>query len=160
MGLRGPPKKPTALKKAQGQRQSDMPKGELHPPVETNPLITFELSPVAEEIFKDVTKRLQTVGLLTVLDTQTILRYCELFDQFLIYRKELNEGDPIVEVITQTGISRKPNPALKPYMELSRELLAIEKQFGMTPAARASISFDIPDDDPKAKTKSKLYGKK
>ncbi len=160
MGLRGPPKKPTALKRAQGQRERQMPEGEILPPVETNPQISFDLSPRAEEIFKDVAKRLQSVGLLTVLDKQTVLRYCELFDQFLIYREQLNNGNPMEIETTQMGPKLKPNPALKPYLELARELLVLEKQFGMTPAARASLAHVMPNDDPKAKTKSKLYEKK
>ncbi len=160
MGRRGPPKKPSALKVAQGQRARDIPKNEISAPVENAPEVKFELTERGQMLFDDVCKRLNLVGMITILDVQTITRYCDNFDKWLTYRDMLTKA-PMVKVKTPMGERIEPSPALMPYMNLGRELLKLEQQFGMTPSARASIgSVKKPTDEksPEEKLNSALYG--
>ncbi len=158
MGRRGPPKKPTKLKEAQKQRKRDMPKGEIFPQLARDARPKFELSARGNEIFVEVSKILGPLKLHTEADTYLLVRYCDIFDQWLRYRDELIKGPAIAEYVTQNGFSQKPNPALKPYLELHREMLSIEKQFGMTPAARASIIFQDKGKKGKGSLQEELYG--
>lgn len=160
MGRRGPPKKPTALKIAQGQRKRDLPKDELSVPHEDNPEMKFELSDRGQMLFEDVCKRLNQSGMITILDVQTITRYCDVFDKWLHYRDMVTKS-PMVKVKTPMGERIEQNPALNAYMNLARELLKLEQQFGMTPSARASIgAVKKPADEksPEEKLNSALYG--
>lgn len=161
MGRRGPPKKPTKLKQAQGQRKRDMPKEEVFPPdVTGTPEIYFELSAIGNRVFAELDKKLRTLGLHTEIDTFMLVRYCDLFDQWLSYRDELRKGPPIKEYLTESGFSEKPHPALRPYLSIQKEMMAIERQFGMSPAARASlvVGGKTPGQSKEDKVKGQLYG--
>ena len=159
MGRRGPAKKPTALKISQGQRKRDLPKSEIAPPEEESPQPKFELSPVGQKVFDEVSAKLHALGLLKNLDFQTFSRYCDLFDKLLIYKKEV-EQEPMMMITTKSGTNYVPNPAMKTYLAISEKLLRIEKEFGMTPASRASIGAGaLPaGESEKDKLKKKLYG--
>ena len=144
MGKRGPSKKPSALKRIQNQRKNEITNDAVKPPIEESPQPGVDLSPLANQVFFEVSKKLQALGLLTQIDTQAFARYCDLFGKWLIYKKEVDDA-PMVETWGTDENGRaiptgwKPNPALTSYLSITDKLLKLEREFGMTPSARASI---------------------
>lgn len=141
MGERGPAKKPTALKAVQNQRiRSIKARGEVAPePVETlTPAL--KISDRSQKIFDEISAKLSRLGLLTEIDAQAFVRYCDLFDKWLRYRELLDTRGDMITYYDENGNEQsKVNPALAPYINLHDKLLKLEREFGMTPSARASI---------------------
>jgi P27 family predicted phage terminase small subunit len=173
MGRRGPPKKPTALKVLQGipGGKSKLVKNEPQPKKVKQAAPPYQLNERELKIWQEITPQLEAVGLLTGIDLQALARYVTALDQYLtakafvdaagsfyyeIYfartKSEIAEGKPARvkyrQVYPEVGIMRA----------LSKELRSLEREFGMTPAARAGISVD--GDPPRASdtTDALLYG--
>ena len=142
MGRRGPPKKPTALKIAQGcpGGRRKLPKNELQVDTVENVEPAFVLSENTSLYFEKITKQLQVLNILGEIDIGAISRYCDLFTKWLQLRDIISKG-LIIKVETAEGTKAEANPALTPYMKISAELLKYEKEFGMTPSARANLSL-------------------
>jgi len=162
MGARGPGKKPTALKKAQGQRIRTEFQDEVMPAIIQPEERKLKLSDQAKEIFDDVSPRLIRYGLLTEIDPQAFSRYCVLFDKWILLGEILDKQGMMLEYYDENGNKQtKPNPALTSYLSIHDRLLKLEQQFGMTPSARASIgAVKKPADEksPEEKLNSALYG--
>lgn len=159
MGKRGPAKKPTAIKMAQGipGGKHKLPVGEPMPEKAEHIEPPTRLSERGREVFDTLVPILQNADLLTVVDTPTIHRYCDTFEKWLIYGEEVQSLPMIFDPISKTN---KPNPAIKAYVQLGAELLKMEKEFGMTPAARASMGTvgGKKVETEKDKAKKMLYG--
>ena len=158
MGRRGPPKKPTEQKKLQGipGGKHKLPQGEPTPKVLENPKQEFPLSIRAKVIFDSLTPMLVRNKLYTEADTVAFHRYANLLDKWLLFDKEIGET-LMVDDLKNGG--KKPNPALKALDSIGKDLLRLEKEFGMTPAARAALgSVGVSQDENKNDTKETLYG--
>jgi len=156
MGRRGPPKIPTTLKLLRGCPSGvrKLPRGEPKPPLVTDNTAPEFLSPAAQSIWTELVPKLETLGLFTVLDRNAVGRYCELSARWLIASKRIAETGkthvPVFHEQTDEDRAAGTPPRLKYIQELPEslemrrlpgELLRLEQQFGMTPAARASISI-------------------
>lgn len=156
MGRRGPPKKPTELKLVQGVPggNSLLPKGEIKPKAAANPKPPFDLTENGKKIWKKLVARLQVENLISELDVYAAARYCDVLDKWLTVKKWLDEKgfvyalyEPLSEEDRRAG--KKPVlrhmqqfPQVSIYNQLSKDLTRLESQFGLTPAARASLSAD------------------
>jgi len=155
MGRRGPPKKPTELKILQGAPggRSKLPKGEVKPVVikDTDP--PADLSVAAKNIWTDMVPRLQRLNLFTELDVHTFRRYCELYARWIAAANRIQQSGqthvPIFHERSEAEIRVNAPMRLRylqelpesvEFRQLPKELLRLEQQFGMTPAARASIN--------------------
>lgn len=176
MGRRGPPKKPTELKLLQGAPGgvSKLPRNEPKPPKVQDAKPPRELSSDGKKVWRSMAPKLEALGLLTVLDLPTFRRYCELSARYAwcVRRLERSEWNTHIDIFheqSEEEIKAKVAPRLKYQQErvesiefrrIPRELLRLEKEFGMTPASRASIS---PTEGPRKKdpsdVKEFLYGR-
>jgi len=100
------------------------------------------LDETATEIWQKVTKRLEDTGLISILDEFMLTRYCDLYSQYLkasqFIRKRKALTYPVRDDEGQV-IRMKEYPEVKIMSALSKDLLAIEREFGMSPSARSRV---------------------
>jgi P27 family predicted phage terminase small subunit len=175
MGLRGPPKKPTALKIIQGipggkhKLTPDEPQPELTKDAEP----VFILKPIARKFWDKIVPILEESNILTHADLNALTRYCEAFGRWVEAKEFLEKKgetytlyhdlteDQITDGKTQDDREIKyivQYPQVNIYSSLLKDLLKYEQQFGLTPAARASISAPLKKKS--EDNRSKLYGTK
>jgi P27 family predicted phage terminase small subunit len=127
---------PTAIKLARGnpgQRpiNSDEP---TPPPADCTPPAT--LSEVGIEKWVELTDLLTKMGVFTLADRSAVERYCLIHEQWMHVVKHVRENG--MTQITQTGYSQLTAEGSL-FKSLPSDLLKLEQQFGMTPAARSSL---------------------
>lgn len=127
---------PTSLKVLRGNPgkgpiNSSEPKP---PPADTTP--PASLSDFGVSIWNQTVPVLVRMGVFTQADRLTITRYCLLQEQFDHVVKHVRENG--MTQLTQTGYSQLTAEGAL-FKSLPAELLRIEQQFGMTPAARSAI---------------------
>jgi len=145
MGQRGPKPTPTKLlalrgswraKERAGREPQPAPLGRTDPP--------GWLSPEAKTIWGRVTRHLKPHGLMTRLDVNVIARYCELFVMWRHAAEYVNQygmHQPIKNAKDKV-IGMRIAPYTQMMVVLSGELLKIEREFGMTPSARAAFGIE------------------
>lgn len=182
MGKRGPPRKPTELKLLQGTPggKHKLPKNEVKPPAVRGVKPPRHLAPDVRKVWKGLAHRLETLGLLTEIDLHTFERLCIMHARLRVLYQNLVAANwqtfiPIFHDQSEAEKKAGAKPRLKymqehpyavEYRQLSRDILKVEQQFGMTPAARASlgdVGVKIPgmgggDRDP-SDVKGFLYGR-
>ncbi len=157
MGKRGPPRKPTKLKLLQGTPggKSKLKKSEPNPKKIEGSSAPSYLAPDAREVWAEMAPRLEILGLLTQIDVLTFERLCIMQARVrALYQKlvatKWETFVPIYHEQTPEEIAAKAEPRLKymqelPYSvefrQLSRDILRVEQQFGMTPASRSGIDL-------------------
>ena len=134
MGARGPRPTPTPILKIRGSRWADRP-NEPQPPQEA-PNLPTRLSAAEKRVWKKTVPLLQSMGVLSVIDVETLARYCSetvrYWDGVKIIRKE---GETYT---TDKGVVHK-HPLVEVLRGLGDSLRRIECEFGMTPASRTRI---------------------
>jgi P27 family predicted phage terminase small subunit len=124
--LRGDPGKRNAKKKLKAEPQPEI--SALDPPP--------GLSKVALAVWKRKAPALARCGILTVTDRDTLERYCHTTDLWHQCRESIAANG--LSSATAAGGS-KGNPELQALRGFSADLLAIEREFGMTPASRSGM---------------------
>ena len=127
---------PTAIKIARGnpgQRAINLDEPQP-PPADCTPPDT--LSDVGVEKWLELAHLLTKMGVFTLADRSAIERYCLLHEQWMIVVKHVRENG--MTQITQTGYSQLTAEGSL-FKSLPGDLLKLEQQFGMTPAARSSL---------------------
>lgn len=104
------------------------------PPADCTPPDT--LGDVGVEKWLELTDLLTKMGVFTLADRSAIERYCLLHEQWMIVVKHVRENG--MTQITQTGYSQLTAEGSL-FKSLPGDLLKLEQQFGMTPAARSSL---------------------
>lgn len=173
MGRRGPPKKPTELKLLQGipggehklNKNEPRPEklGDLTPPE----LLTEE----GKEIWRSVAEYLHRLNLLTEIDTLSLLVFCDVVEKWRKAKRFLDESGSTYEIFheqTPEEVAAKvpkklkycaQYPQVSIYNQLTKDIIRIGNQFGLTPAARASLNLDKgAGNQGKSNVKSRLYG--
>lgn len=104
------------------------------PPIDSTP--PRLLDGVALEKWNEMVALLRGMGVLTQADRTTLERYCLMYEQWAGLQQHFRET--LRTQITQTGYSQVTAEATLE-KQLRSDMLAIERQFGMTPAARSSM---------------------
>ena len=93
--------------------------------------------------WRTVAGDLEKAGILTVLDTQALRLYCRSYTGWLDANAKIDEYGPIIKSMH--------GPALSPYFRLSdkyfHQMLAILREFGMTPSSRSRIRSENEQSD-------------
>ncbi len=170
MAKPGPPPKPTNLRLLQGN-PSRRPINDKEPKpeaIEGIPKPPFKLKKEAMQIWERMCPMLSRIGLLTVCDTNTLARYCDLFARWIEDRNFIEKhGETYdvphfykeeVEVVDKkTGETRikyeqrkefkgvRQYPQVKQYLAYGQQLLRMEQEMGLTPAARSRIEVEVFD---------------
>lgn len=156
----GIPPKPTALRILQGN-PSRRPINAAEPKPET---VTGKIPPPNEltgealKIWDWMCVTLAKVGLLTICDLRILCRYCDLCVRWWAAKQFLDEHGETYEVVKPVRLYNKETkswdtvdkpdkwlnyPQVKNYLAYSKELLRIEQELGLTPAARSRIQVEI-----------------
>ncbi len=94
-------------------------------------------SPRAVELWNGVVPILQKMGVLGKADIAIVTRYCVTLTTLEKVAEDLVTNG--YEMEYKTG-AKQISPALTAYTKLSDQALKIEKEFGMTPAARTKVT--------------------
>lgn len=127
---------PTSLKVLRGNPGQRPLNAEepIPPPADPNP--PSNLAGVALEKWDEMVDLLSKMGVFTAADRQPLQRYCLMYEQWLALEAHCREHG--WTQVTQSGYSQITAEATL-IKSLRADMLAIERQFGMTPAARSSI---------------------
>jgi P27 family predicted phage terminase small subunit len=131
-------RKPTALKILHGDFKKNPQRRNLAEPVVESaiPACPKTLKGEARAEWKRVTKELDSIKVLTLIDRPSLMQYCEMWAQ-------QKKCQAIVEkegqfFTTEAGIVE--HPAAKAERQCVIQIRQYLQQFGMTPAARASVN--------------------
>ena len=151
MAKPGPRPTPTQVLRLRGSWRAKRNPTEPQPEV-AMPEAPAWLSDVAAKIFNEYAERLHAAGVLTEVDELALARYADLC---VPYRRAsefvAKHGDAYVvrgrrgpqgEEGLPTGF--KTYPQAKRLLQLANVLLQLEREFGLTPAARAGLSAREP----------------
>jgi P27 family predicted phage terminase small subunit len=127
MGKRGPRPKPTLSTTT----NLNQPAGSDAPPPEV------AASPHAAAVWGRVVPILKRMRVWAAADRETIGRYCQLHELHARYVAECRAGGD--RMVTKTGYEAL-TPAATLLTKLGASLLSIEKEYGLTPSARAHIA--------------------
>lgn len=144
----GRPRKPTALKKAQGTlRKHRELRNEWQPPAGA-PDCPATLAGEALAEWQRVVPMLTESGVLTKADSAALEMYCRAWGMFQVFMTEL-EREPMVEVPVQGGTVKEANPAHKKALEWAEKAWKFGAGFGLDPSSRSNVpSGEKKKDDP------------
>ena len=137
MGKRGPAPEPTVNKLARGVRTDRINPNEPTPPPRIGPPGPPEgMEPKALGHWNRLAPDMYACGLLTALDGGALARYCELLlvaaTALDLVRAGLLQKGRAGELVT--------NPAWRIYRDVCTELRLLERELGLTPSARSTMS--------------------
>ena len=140
MGSRGPQPQPTALRILRGN-PSHRPVNDREPaPPGDDGSPPEGLSPGALECWTHAVKVLIGMGLWSAAERAVLSRYCWLHDMRQLAEAKLREQGPVQEIVTQTGSLQSQQTAFFTVaVKLHEQMLAIEREFGFTPASRTRL---------------------
>jgi len=144
MGQRGPSKKPYEIKELEGfpgGRNKAAPPAVVPKKQIKIPIAPRCLCKRGKSVWKQLCKQLVELNLLTGLDHFILTRYCDMYVKWQDAQEELNLG-MVQEVTTKEGGAYyQTSPYFSIYKNLNTSLRQIEREFGLTLAARSSITI-------------------
>jgi P27 family predicted phage terminase small subunit len=150
--MSGPPKKPTALLSPDSWRRKER----AHEPQPTGlPSAPRWLDKTTKAVYRQVASMLTAMGVGRMPDANVLCRYCRLWVRWKNADAQIQKFGEVQPMKDKTGkvICLALGAFTKLEKSLSADLLRIEQEFGMTPAARARIQVEIPQ----SKTESKAF---
>lgn len=140
MGRRGPPPTPTPILKRRGSWRAKARGAEPSAPPGRPPCPAC-LTGGARHAWQQLAPQLEGMGVLTQVDGAALARYCQMWDQWRRYQKVLAKEGDITKAVDANGNEQlRLRPEVAESRRLSMELLRLEKEFGLTPAARAHLA--------------------
>ena len=144
MGRRGPKKVPTKILQARG---STLVKGRLEieqPIPEAKPIRPRFLKGKAVTHWNWITKELDKIGLLALVDRDALARYCVYMAQWIECHEVIAEHGPTRKKMVNVDGQLVPSgyedrPEVARMLKIEEKLLKVEGKFGLTPADRAGL---------------------
>lgn len=141
MGARGPAPKPTALRIIEGNPgKKPLSHDEPKPTLGIPPCPAW-LEPEAKKEWRRVSRELDRIGMLTLVDGTALAGYCESYARWRQAERILTEQGKLTYE-TDTGYVRE-----RPEVGIAQRYLGLVKQFaaefGLTPSSRTRIR--VPD---------------
>ena len=146
MGLRGPAPTPTALLELRGSKELYNRKAEPKPSAE-KPVKPKWLTKDDAKVWRQVTDELARMGTLARSDGNAIGRYCSLVVEWATARAFVNKlGQSFIVRDSQGKVKEvRLYPQVAVIVKMNAALLALEREFGLTPASRARIQVNVPE---------------
>lgn len=159
MGKRGPAPTPTKVLQMRGSWRAKTRNGEPQPAAKP-PSCPKWLDGKGQYLFRALVAELMPLGLVTKLDAQALARYCQMWSQWreaLAYVTDHGSTYPILDA--EGGLkSYGEFPQVRQLLKLNEALLKIEREFGLTPSARARLARpESSDDDPQETGKARFF---
>ncbi len=142
MGKRGPQPTPTKVLKARGSWRGKTRHGE--PEASGLPEPPGWLGEDARGIWNDAVERLTNMGVGRRIDSNAIARYATLLHRWVQCEQFIAKNGTTIPVKDDAGrvVGVKELPHVGRASRLADQLLKLEREFGMTPSARAALATD------------------
>ena len=151
----GPAPQPNYLKIIRGNRgRRPLPKNEPKPPGKIPTPPPF-LGKIGRNEWRRITPKLAALGLIDLLDRNTLGAYCNAYENLTECRVHLlvwnsQNPDQFNQVATATG-GRKTHPLVAQMIAHEKNMIMFGREFGLSPSSRGRL--DIVPTDPKARNK-------
>jgi P27 family predicted phage terminase small subunit len=127
---------PTKLKLLRGNPgKRPLPENEPQPQVRLPSAPTF-LSEEGKREWKRTGRRLQSLGLMTEIDTSALAAYCQAWARWKEAEEMLNQFGAVIKV----GGSLQPSPYLSVANKAMAQMVKLLAEFGMTPSSRSRVT--------------------
>lgn len=137
--------KSRAVSELEGNPSDHAPRQEIQfPVVKQVPAPVWVKDKRSREAWAQVAPMLEAAGVLQTADQVTLGRYVNYFAVYLDAHEHVM-SESWVQPTSEDGVSIKPTPWMKMMNDASDKLLSMEKEFGMTPGARARMAIRAPD---------------
>src|SRR5262245_32994577 len=167
MGRRGSPRKSKKILELRGSWRASR-RGEEARPEKGIPDCPDNLTEEARIIWADLTKRLQEMGVLTKIDQKNLALYCQLYARWIQCEMLIEKkghtfpvkkvvGPPDDQKVVTVGHRAFPEVAIA--NALVTQLAKIGKEFGLSPASRASLSTTNEPNDQNGQEKKDTFFK-
>lgn len=144
MGRRGPAPKPTLLKLVSGNPgRRPLNALEVVPPPGPLPPPDF-LDEQSRRVWDSLAPQLASTGLARPIDAGVLARYCVLFVLWIDAVEVVRKHGPVIT--TRQGgkvVSMKELPHSAVIRRLHQSMLLVEREFGLSPAARTRINAEV-----------------
>jgi len=148
MGLRGPRPTPSAILKARGTYRADRARGEVKGP-RGIPRCPTGLDKLAKQCWTQLIPMLLSMGVLSRIDRNAIVRYCIFWSQWHQAQQFLAKNGLVYPIKDGNGkvkcLAAFPHVAIVSKVGLL--LTKFEQEFGMTPSARMRIDCSGVEDE-------------
>ncbi|MEI7705863.1 MAG: phage terminase small subunit P27 family [Deltaproteobacteria bacterium] len=152
MGRRGPPPKPTALKKLQGTYRKDRAARNEPEPEKACPERPTGLDRIARERWDFLAPKLHALGVLTLVDGSVLEGFCRHYSRAVQADRAIDKYGMIID----TPFGPKLNPAVRVSRESWTVLNQLGSKLGLSPSDRARLS--VPEKAPVDDTEEDLFG--
>ncbi|MFO0931138.1 MAG: P27 family phage terminase small subunit [Planctomycetota bacterium] len=151
MGTRGPSPTPTRLLQLRGSWRAKQRVNEPRPR-RTRPRPPATLGAEAKKGFLSLVRQLYAQHVVVGLDAQSLARYADLLVDYWKAAEFVAKhgavyvvrGKPAREGEQGPAIGFRPYPQMALKIALASELLRLEREFGLTPSARARVEVEAP----------------
>ena len=146
MGKRGPRPTPTKLKILRGNPGKRRLNNDEPQPPSDGISMPPHLGEVAAVRWRELLPMLQAVKVMTQADVESLARYCDTYEWWLLTRAKLRAEGDTYPILNDGGevkyIAQRPEVAIA--HKLAQQLRQLEQDFGLNPAARASLHVEKP----------------
>lgn len=153
MGKRGPPRLPIKILRQRGSWLADRRVGEPEAPP-GRPKAPDRLKGEARKLYQQVVRLIEPMGILSPSDGGQLERYCTYFVRWRQCEDSLVKlGDNLLAIHLKEESSAIYRKLVRESRSLDAALKQIEREYALTPAARARFAIDTkekavdPDDD-------------
>jgi P27 family predicted phage terminase small subunit len=147
--MAGRPTKPTALKLVEGNRgKRAAPSQEPDPDYLADLTAPSHLTPAARDVWDQLAPQLRRSRLLTVVDVPMLEAGCEAIAQFRHATRKAAEQPVYGKVVASDadGQPRERAEQINPWLIVQsmafKQSMAVLREFGMSPAARARVAVN------------------
>ena len=136
----GPARTPTAILKMRGSWRGDIRKGEPRPEKGRPPCPKW-LRKNAQLMWKRLVPQLENMGVLCRIDGNALARYCEMWARWREASEFIAKNGEAYPIKDKNGkiVGFRSLPQSRTVSHLAADLLRLEQQFGMSPAARVGL---------------------
>ena len=150
MGKRGPKRTPTSILDQRNRPTQQDRSGEPKP-IALAPVAPDWMEPEAKVAWEYLAPKMERLGILTEIDGNAFARYCQTWAKWRTCEDFLAQHGDVYAAKNAKGkvTGFVQHPQVNTAIKLDAALFAMEKQFGLTPSARAGLSVsDIPPQSP------------
>jgi P27 family predicted phage terminase small subunit len=150
MSKPGPRPTPTRVLRLRGSWRAKRNPKEPAPEV-TKPAAPAWLSDDAKAVFEALAERLHASGVVTIADELALARYADLCVQYRRAAEFVGKHGDVYVTSGRSGPNGEPGrptgfktyPQAKRLLHLAQALLQLEREFGLTPAARTGLQAEV-----------------